>query len=157
MRRRWGLWETPILLQWLLSYPFSLKGISFIFFKSWYWFNARYDVLNTAQHSAQPGRAGSQVWGWLFLWWGKEGSEKQTGGGTWVGSVVYLTLIHVTLGQLLTPSVPLCPRLENGLIASPRRGVARFNEVMMFELFELQMKVIAQNKACWWLCIIKAL
>lgn len=66
-----------------------------------------------------------------------------------MGSVVYLTLIHVTLGQLLTPSVPLCPRLENGLIASPRRGVARFNEVMMFELFELQMKVIAQNKACW--------
>lgn len=87
----------------------------------------------------------------------KGGSERQTGGGTWVGSAVYPTLIHVTLGPLLTPSVPLCPCLENGLIAWLPRSVARFNELMTLEYFELQMKVIAQNKACWWLCIIKAL
>lgn len=45
--------------------------------------------------------------------------------------------------------VPLCPCLENGLIAWPPKGVASFNELMMLEHFELQMKVIAQNKACW--------
>lgn len=65
-----------------------------------------------------------------------------------MGSVVSPTLIHVALGPLLTPPVPLCPCLENGLIAWPPRGVARLNELMMLEHFELQMKVITQNKAC---------
>lgn len=63
--------------------------------------------------------------------------------------VLYPTLIHVTSGQLQTSFVPLCPCLENGLTASPPSGVARFNELMMFEHFELQMKVIVQNKARW--------